>query len=223
MIARRIAEVFWQGLPAYFMMAVFLLSVGWWLLGLAITRYGIADAASEIAHHVLGLGFGQASAVAYAAARCAPPAWLDYMRRRHNGEWDALAALDINGPAYVCTPWLLASTLAATGFWALYYALYLCVEQVYPVVASWAGVAFVSIPSGIYASLSTLAFSMPCVAVGGFTVAWVALLLAIRMHAISSSTHAQLVRGSGVVLRVYLIALGSAGCVLLLLYAIFQL
>ena len=211
---RRLREVFWRGLPVFTAGSLLLLGGGWWLLGLAGMRYGAADAAPEIAHYGLGLALGQAVALAYATARVAPSAYLDVRHRRTSREWDALLAMHIDAPAVVCTPWLITGAVTALGFWALYYVLYLAVEQFYPVFSSWMGVSFVPIGSGAFASLPSLLVTLPCAAAGGLAAAWVTLALATRERISTAG------RNAALGLRAFLIALISGSMTQGALYAL---
>lgn len=216
MFERRLREVFWRGLPVYAVIALVLLGGGWWLLGIAASRYGASDAVPEVAHYALALGLGQASALAYATARFAPAAYLDITHRRASREWDALQAMNMDAPALVCAPWLLAGTVTAAAYWALYYTLYLAVEKCFPVVAAWLGIAFAPIASGAYSSLTTLMLTIPCALAGGFAAAWVTLLLATRER--SASTR----RNPALGLRAVLIAFATGAVVQALLYVILR-
>ena len=216
MCERRLREVFWRGLPVYAALALAMLAGGWWLLGIASTRYGAADAVPEIAHYALALGLGQASALVYATARLTPAAYLDVTHRHASREWAALTAMNMDAPALVCTPWLIAGTVTAAGYWALYYTLYLAVEKCFPIMLSWLGVPFVPIVSGAFASLATLAITLPCALAGGFVAAWVTLLLASRERFTSVR------RNSALGLRAYLIALGTGALAQGLMYAILR-
>ena len=222
MIERRLREVFWQGIPGYAGIALFLLIAGWWLLGIASVRYGMADAVPEVAHYALGLGVGQISALWFTVARCAPMAFLDYSERRHSGEWAALASLHIDGLRYVCVPWLIAATVAAAGFWCLYYALYLLVEQAYPVAAAWMGISFVPIHSGVFASLTTLIVATVRTAAAGFVIAWVALTLAAQDRRTSGEAEAPAGRSSKKTQRVSMLAILGATAVEAVLYGILK-
>ena len=221
MAERRMREVFWRGIPEYAGIALVLLVGGWWLLGIASSRYGMEDAAPEVAHYALGLGVGQMSALWFTVVRCAPMAFLDYSERRHSGEWAALASLQIDGLRYVCVPWLIAATVAAVGFWCLYYALYLFVEQAYPVVAAWMGISFVPIHSGAFASLTSLIAVTLRTAAAGFVIAWVALTLAAGDHS-TSATAALARRSSRKTYRVSVFAILGVAAVEAALYGIFK-
>ena len=220
-VERRIREVFWQGIPGYAGIALLLLVAGWWLLGIASARYGMEDAAPEVAHYALGLAVGQMSALWFTVVRCAPMAFLDYSERRHSGEWEALASLHIDGRRYVCVPWLIAAPVAAVGFWCLYYALYLFVEQAYPAVADWMGISFVPIHSGAFASLSSLIAATLRTAAAGFAIAWIALTLAAQDHS-TSAIAALARRSSKKTFRVSVLAIVGAAVVEAVLYGILK-
>lgn len=213
---RRLRAVFWRGLPVFAALALVMLAGGWWLLGIASTRYGAADAVPEIAHYALALGLGQASALAYATARLTPAAYLDVTQRRASREWAALAAMKIDAPALVCTPWLVAGSITALGYWTLYYTLYLAVEYCFPVFAAALGIPFVPIVSGAFATFSTLLITLPCALGGGFVAAWVTLWLATRERAASAR------RSPSLGLRAYLIALTAGALAQGLLYVILR-
>jgi hypothetical protein len=213
---RRLRTVFWLGLPVYAGLALTLLAGGWWLLGVASTRYGAADAVPEIAHYALALGLGQASALAYAVARLTPAAYLDVTQRRASNEWAALMAMKMDAPALVCTPWLVAGGVTAAGYWALYYVLYLAVEAAFPIICSWLGVPFVPIDSGAFASLYTLMVTLPCALTGGFVAAWVTLWFATRERVPSAR------RNPSLGLRAYVIALTSGAIAQALTYAMLR-